>query len=69
VGFVLLVGGVLRLVADVVRRWRVQHDPFVQAMIPAGVAALSAMALHSLVDFNLRIPANALLFTTTLALT
>ena len=69
VGFVLLVGGVLRLVADIVRRWRAQHDPFVQAMIPAGVAALSAMALHSLVDFNLRIPANALLFTTTLALT
>lgn len=69
VGFVLLVGGVLRLVADIVRRWRAQHDPFVQAMIAAGVAALSAMAIHSLVDFNLHIPANALLFTTTLALT
>jgi len=69
VGFVLLVGGILRLVTDIVRRWRVRHDPFVQALVPAGLAALFGMALHSLVDFNLRIPANALLFTVVLALT
>ena len=69
VGCVLLVGGVLRLVADIVKQWRARYDPFVQAMVPAGVAALSAMALHSLVDFNLHIPANALLFTAVLALT
>jgi len=69
VGFSLLVGGVLRLVADIVRRWRARHDPFVQAMVPAGLAALAAMALHALVDFNFHIPANALLFTTVLALT
>ncbi len=69
VGFILLVGGALLLVTDILRRWRSRHDPFVQVMVPAGLAALGAMAVHSLVDFNLHIPANALLFTAILALT
>src|SRR5712692_5479207 len=33
VGFVLLVGGVLRLVAHIVKQWRLRHDPFVHAMV------------------------------------
>ncbi len=37
-------------------------------MIPAGLSALVAMALHALVDFNFHIPANALLFTVVFAL-
>ena len=68
-GFVLLLGGVLLLIVDLIRRWRPRLDPFVQVMVPAGLAAVFAMAVHSLVDFNLRIPANGLLFTAILALT
>jgi len=63
------VGGMLILVRAIVRRWRMRHDPFAQIMAAAGLAALVSMGLHSLVDFNLHIPANALLFTTVLAMT
>jgi tetratricopeptide (TPR) repeat protein len=69
VGAGVLVGGMLILVRATVRKWRERHDPFVQIMAAAGFAALASMGLHSLVDFNLHIPANALLFTTVLALT
>lgn len=65
----LLLGGMLLLVRAMVLKWRTRHDPFVQTMAAAGLAALVAIGLHSLVDFNLHIPANALLFTTVLALT
>ena len=65
----LLMGGMLFLMRAMVLQWRTRRDPFVQTMAAAGMAALVAMGLHSLVDFNLRIPANALLFTTVLALT
>jgi tetratricopeptide (TPR) repeat protein len=69
VGFVVCISGVLLLIVDIVKQWRLRHNPFVQIMIPAGLAALAAMALHSLVDFNLRIPANAMLCVAVLALT
>jgi tetratricopeptide (TPR) repeat protein len=65
----LLVGGMLFLVRAIVLKWRTRRDPFVQTMAAAGLAALVSIGLHSLVDFNLHIPANALLFTTVLALT
>ncbi len=68
-GFVILIGGVLLLITDIVKRWRPRREPFVQVIVPAGLAALGAMAFHSLVDFNLRIPANGLLWTAVLALT
>ncbi len=69
IGFILLIGGIVLLLADIIKRWQRRHDPFVQVMVPAGLAALGAIGLHSLVDFNLRIPANALLCTVVLALT
>ncbi len=69
IGFGLLVGGVLLTVWAIVVQWRTRRDPFVQIIVAAGLAALCAIGLHSLVDFNLHIPANALLFTTVLAMT
>lgn len=53
VGSGLLVGGILLLVRAIVLKWRTRRDPFVQTMVAAGFAALVAMGLHSLVDFNL----------------
>jgi hypothetical protein len=69
IGFGLLLGGMGLLLREIVKRWRPRQDPFVQIMTAAGLAALLAIGLHSLVDFNLHIPANALLCTTVLALT
>jgi putative inorganic carbon (HCO3(-)) transporter len=69
IGFLLIVGGVLLMLRTVIARWRSRRDPTVSVMVPAGLAALCAIGLHSLVDFNLHIPANALLFAVVLALT
>ena len=68
VGVALVVGVLACLGSDIVNCWRRRRDPFVRHMIPAGLSALAAMALHALVDFNFHIPANALLFTVVLAL-
>ncbi len=68
-GFGLLVGGLLLTIGVTIRQWQRRRDPFVQIIVAAGLAALFAIGLHSLVDFNLHIPANALLFTTVLATT
>ncbi|MDH3602605.1 MAG: tetratricopeptide repeat protein, partial [Candidatus Tectomicrobia bacterium] len=64
-----LTGGLGLVVKGIVRRRRQRHDPFVQTIVSAGLAALFAIGLHSLVDFNFHVPANALLFTIVLALT
>lgn len=46
-----------------------QLDPFMSHMTLAGMTAVLAMAIHSLTDFNLHIPANAIVFVTVLAAT
>ncbi|WP_089942145.1 O-antigen ligase family protein [Candidatus Entotheonella palauensis] len=69
IGAGLLVGGILLVIRAIFLKWRTRHDPFVRMMTAAGLSALVAMGLHSLVDFNLHIPANTLLFTTVLAMT
>ncbi len=68
VGASLFVGLLIVVASDIIRRWQRRHDPFIREMVPAGLAALAAMSLHALVDFNFHIPANALLFTVILAL-
>jgi tetratricopeptide (TPR) repeat protein len=69
IGFSLLVGGLFLVVAGIIRRWRKRHDPFVKTIVAAGLTALFVIGLHALVDFNLHVPANALLMITVLALT
>ena len=43
-------------------RDRLQHgrDPFRKSIVVGALSAVAALAVHSLVDFNLRLPANAL---------
>lgn len=69
IGFSTLIGGLLSLIIAIVKCWQRQRDPFGQIMVPAGLAALGAASLHAQADFNLHIPANALLSCATLALT
>jgi O-antigen ligase len=49
---------------------RLRHgkDPVRKALAAGAAAAVAALAVHSLLDFNLRLPANALVFATLLGL-
>jgi O-antigen ligase len=51
-----------------VRGWRRRHGTFGTAIGAGGICACAAIAVHSATDFNLHIPANALLFTLIAAL-
>jgi tetratricopeptide (TPR) repeat protein/O-antigen ligase len=69
IGFALMTGALGLVVWASFAQWRTRRDVFAQMMGAAGLSALSAVGLHALVDFNLHIPANALLVTTVLAMT
>ena len=68
-GFLLGAGMVLVFFRNTFRRWRQKRSMFGKCIGAGGLASLVAMALHSFVDFNLHIPANALLFTVISAIT
>ena len=58
---------VLSLGAAVRAQW-VRRDPLMRGMAFASIMGTTALLIHSWVDFNLQIPANALLFMVVLAL-
>lgn len=47
----------------VVQGWRVRRNSFVKCMAAAGTASCAALFVHSFSDFNMHIPANAMLIT------
>jgi O-antigen ligase len=53
----------------VLKAWMKRHRTYVKAIGAGGMASLSAIAVHSVTDFNLHIPANALLLSVIAALT
>src|SRR5574337_144557 len=53
----------------VIARWLTRHDPFAVYLALAGMTAVFAMLIHSLSDFNLHIPANAVATVTVLSIT
>jgi O-antigen ligase len=69
VGSLLFGGAVLLLFVALYRRWRITRSTYSQCIGAAGLSASLAMALHSGTDFNLHIPANALLLTVVVAIT
>jgi hypothetical protein len=69
VGFGLLLGTVLFILVAGFLVWRTRRNARVKALGLGGLVSLTAILLHSLTDFNLHIPANALLFAVTLGLT
>jgi len=50
-------------------RWMKRHDPFAAHMTLGGMTAVFAILIHSLTDFNLHIPANAIALVTVIAAT
>lgn len=53
----------------VITGWLTRHDPFAVYLALAGMTAVCAMLIHSLTDFNLHIPANAIAMVTVLSIT
>lgn len=60
-GFLIVTVGVVAFLVVAIGRWRERHDPFALGIGLGGIGAVVAMAVHSLSDFNMRIPANPLL--------
>ncbi|MCF6291040.1 MAG: O-antigen ligase family protein [Desulfobacterales bacterium] len=61
-GFSLFLAGAIFYIRALLRQWRVQRDPFARTMGTLSLTAIIYMAVHSLFDFNLHVPANVLLF-------
>jgi O-antigen ligase len=68
-GFLLLAGAVFFLFGDAVRTWFERRNPEIKSLALGGIISVAALLVHSLTDFNLHVPANALAFTVVLALT
>jgi O-antigen ligase len=49
-------------------KWLKRHDPFASQIALAGMTSVVAILIHSLTDFNLHIPANAIIVVTVSAL-
>jgi len=68
-GGLCLIGGILFLVVKIFLTWRERHSVELKGLALGGIVSVVVMLFHSLTDFNLHIPANALLFTVILSLT
>ncbi len=69
VGILLAAGMALVFFWNIFRRWRRKHGLFGKCIGAGGLTSFVAIAVHSFTDFNLHIPANALLFSVISALT
>jgi O-antigen ligase len=69
VGSALLLGTIVFLAVDGFRTWTKRRHPQIKGMGMGGFVAVAAIAVHSVTDFNLHIPANMLLFSVVLGLT
>ncbi len=65
----LLFGAVLYVLLQTIRRFRIREPRFERAVALGCFGGVVAILLHSLTDFNLYMPANALLFAVVLGLT
>ncbi len=68
-GFLLIAAGLLAFILTVLYKWGKRHDPFIKGLTICCLTGVFSMLLHSMVDFNLHIPANALYFSLLLGLT
>lgn len=54
---------------NLIKIWLTRHDAYIVSLVLGGMGSLFGMSAYSLLDFNLHIPANALLFFVIMALT
>ncbi len=58
-GLMIALWALVGLLTFTVRRWRARRDPLVRGLVLGGVGAVVAAMIHSVVDFGLHMPANA----------
>jgi O-antigen ligase len=68
-GVLFLFGGLVFFLAKIIKKWQQRRDPFVVGITLGGLTSVMAILLHSTVEFNLHIPANAMLLFIILGLT
>jgi len=61
-GFLVLSIFFILYFKSVLKMWVERHDPYAICLSLGGIASIFAMLVYSFLDFNLHIPANALLF-------
>jgi O-antigen ligase len=67
-GAILLFGSIFWVIARAARQYRKAEERFDKAVSLGCIGGIAAILVHSLADFNLYIPANALVFTIILAM-
>jgi len=67
-GFVLLAAPILFVLVDSFLTWTKRRNPEIKSLALGGIISVFVMLVHSFTDFNLHIPANALLFVVILAM-
>ena len=67
-GATLVFGSIFWVLAQTVRQYKKAKESFDKAVSLGCIGSIAAILVHSLADFNLYIPANALVFTVILAL-
>src|SRR6267154_4354764 len=67
-GAILLFGSIFWVMAQAVRQYQNVQNSFDKAVILGCIGSVAAILVHSVADFNLYIPANALVFTIVLAI-
>jgi len=65
----LLIAGIIFLMVKVFAAWRTRRSTEIKGLALGGFVSLIVILCHSLTDFNMFIPSNALLFAVILALT
>jgi O-antigen ligase len=69
VGFFFLLGGMIILFVKTFHVWKQRRNPEVKGLGLGGIVSIFVIAVFSITDFNLHIPANMILFTIVLSLT
>jgi O-antigen ligase len=68
IGFLIVLVGIVLFLRKILLRWVERRDPYAKGITLGGVCGVFAILSHSLVDFNLHIPANALFLSIILGL-
>ncbi len=69
IGFIIAIGGIVIFVWKTLVRWWERGDSFAKGVTLGGLCGIIAILSHSVADFNLHIPANALFLSFLLGLT
>ena len=68
-GFLIVAGLLVAFFVLIVKTWKRRHNSFSVAIAIGGLSSCTAITIHSMTDFNMRIPANALTLTVIAAMT